>query len=327
MGRIQSIGILTSGGDSPGMNAAIRAIVRSAISENLDVYGVYRGYEGLIDGEITKMESHSVSNIIQRGGTILKSARSKRFMTIEGRAKAYENLLNNSIDALVVIGGNGTFTGAVEFAREYNDYPVVGLPGTIDNDLYGTDYTIGFDTAVHTVVEAVDKIRDTATSHNRLFFIEVMGRDSGYIALFSGVAAGAEYIIVPETKTYLDNIARLLKYDLRKNKTSGIVIVAEGDDQGGATEIAEKVKERLPEIDTRVTILGHIQRGGTPTPNDRILAGILGNSSIRALREGHHGVMLGLVDKKVVETPFEDAISKKKDFYFGLLELARTLAI
>jgi 6-phosphofructokinase 1 len=327
MPRIQSIGVLTSGGDAPGMNAAIRAVVRTGISNGLDMYGIYRGYEGLIDGQIEKMESRSVSNIIQRGGTILKTARSKRFMTEEGRRNAYENLLENKIDALVVIGGNGTFTGAVEFASEYEDYPVVGLPGTIDNDLYGTDYTIGFDTAVNTVLDAVDKIRDTATSHDRLFFIEVMGRDSGYVALFSGVAAGAEYILVPETKTYMDNLARVLKYDMGKNKTSGIVIVAEGDDEGGATEIAAKVKERLPHIDTRVTILGHIQRGGSPSANDRILASVLGYAAVTALMEGKRGVMAGLTDKKVAFTPFEEAIRSKKGFFFGMLEVSRILAI
>jgi 6-phosphofructokinase 1 len=327
MPKIQSVGILTSGGDAPGMNAAIRAVVRSGISNGLDMYGIYRGYEGLIDGQIERMESRSVSNIIQRGGTILKTARSKRFMTEDGRRTAYENLLKNKIDALVAIGGNGTFTGAVEFATEYADFPVVGLPGTIDNDLYGTDYTIGFDTAVNTVLDAVDKIRDTATSHDRLFFIEVMGRDSGYLALFSGVAAGAEFILVPETKTYPDNLARVLKYDMGKNKTSGIVIVAEGDDAGGAYEVAAKVKERLPHVDTRVTVLGHIQRGGSPSANDRVLASVLGYAAIQALVEGKKGVMAGLVDKVIVFTPFAEAIKSKKGFFFGMLEVARILAI
>lgn len=327
MARIQSVGVLTSGGDSPGMNAAIRAVVRTAISNGLDVYGIYRGYEGLIDGHIEKMESRSVSNIIQRGGTILKTARSKRFMTAEGRRKAYENLLAAKIDALVVIGGNGTFTGAVEFSSEYAGYPVIGLPGTIDNDLFGTDYTIGFDTAVNTVLDAVDKIRDTATSHDRLFFIEVMGRDSGHLALFSGLAAGAEFILVPETKTYPDNLARVLRYDMGKNKTSGIVIVAEGDDQGGANAVAALVKGKLPHIDTRVTVLGHIQRGGSPTANDRVLASTLGYAAVTALLEGQQGVMAGLVDKSIVYTPFREAIHSKKGFFFGLLEVSRILAI
>ena len=327
MPKLQSVGVLTSGGDSPGMNAAIRAIVRSGISSGLEMYGIYRGYEGLIDGQIEQLDSRSVSNIIQRGGTILKTARSKRFMTVDGRRLAYENLLKHQIDAVVAIGGNGTFTGAVEFAAEYSDFPMIGLPGTIDNDLYGTDYTIGFDTAVNTVLDAVDKIRDTATSHDRLFFIEVMGRDSGYLALFSGIAAGAEFILVPETKTYPDNLARVLKYDMGKNKTSGIVIVAEGDDEGGAYEIAAKVKERLPHVDTRVTVLGHIQRGGSPSANDRMLASILGYASIQALLDGQHGVMAGLVNKQIVFTPFPDAIRSKKGFFFQLLEISRILAI
>ena len=327
MAKIQSVGVLTSGGDSPGMNAAIRAVVRTGVSNGLDIYGIYRGYEGLIDGTIEKLGSRSVSNIIQRGGTILKSARSQRFLTEEGRRVAYENLQKNKIDALVVIGGNGTFTGAIKFASEYGDYPIIGLPGTIDNDLYGTDFTIGFDTAVNTVLDAADKIRDTATSHDRLFFIEVMGRDSGYLALYSGIAAGAEFILVPETKTYPDNLARVLKYDMGKNKTSGIVIVAEGDDEGGAYEIAAKVRERLPHIDTRVTILGHIQRGGAPTANDRNLASILGYSAIGALLEGKKGVMAGTVDKNVIFTPFEEAVNKKKEFLFNMLEVSRILAI
>lgn len=327
MPKIQSVGVLTSGGDSPGMNAAIRAVVRTAISSGLEVFGICRGYEGLIDGQIERLDSRSVSNIIQRGGTILKTARSKRFMTDEGRRMAYENLIANKIEGLVVIGGNGTFTGAVEFAGEYDDYPIIGLPGTIDNDLYGTDFTIGFDTAVNTVLDAVDKIRDTATSHDRLFFIEVMGRDSGYLALFSGLAAGAEFILVPEAKTYPDNLARVLRYDMGKNKTSGIVIVAEGDDEGGANEIAAKVKERLPSVDTRVTILGHIQRGGSPSANDRVLSSILGYAAVNALLEGKRGVMAGLVNRKVIYTPFEEAISKKKEFFFALLEVSRILAI
>lgn len=327
MAKIQSVGVMTSGGDSPGMNAAIRAVVRTGVSNGLDIYGIYRGYEGLIDGTIEKMGSRSVSNIIQRGGTILKSARSQRFLMEEGRRIAYENLQKNKIDALVVIGGNGTFTGAIKFASEYGEYPIIGLPGTIDNDLYGTDFTIGFDTAVNTVLDAADKIRDTATSHDRLFFIEVMGRDSGYLALYSGIAAGAEFILVPETKTYPDNLARVLKYDMGKNKTSGIVIVAEGDDEGGAYEIAAKVRERLPHIDTRVTILGHIQRGGAPTANDRNLASILGYSAIVALLEGKKGVMTGMVDKNVVLTSFEEAVNKKKEFLFNMLEVSRILAI
>lgn len=326
MPRLNRIGVLTSGGDAPGMNAAIRAVVRTGIYENREVVGILRGYEGLIDGQFIPMESSSVSNILQRGGTILKTARSQRFMTPEGRQKAYFNLIENKIDALVVIGGNGTFTGALKFDQEH-DFPVVGLPGTIDNDLYGTDYTIGFDTAVNTVVDAADKIRDTATSHDRLFFIEVMGRDSGFIALRCGIAVGAEFVLVPETKTYIENMTRLLKHDIRKNKTSGIVIVAEGDDEGGATEVARKVKEQMPEVDTRVTILGHIQRGGSPSAYDRILASGLGAEAVYALLDGKRGVMVGYVDKQTQLTPFSEAISSKKELNTRLLELARILAL
>ena len=303
MSQVTRIGVLTSGGDSPGMNAAVRAVVRTAIFENLEVFGIYRGFEGMIDGQIEPLQSTSVSNIIQRGGTILKTARSKRFMTKEGRLQAYLNLEKHKIDALIVIGGNGTFTGAAEFDKEFN-FPIVGLPGTIDNDLYGTDATIGYDTAVNTVVEAADKIRDTATSHDRLFFIEVMGRDAGFIALRSGIACGAEFILVPETTTYFDNFAMLLKHDWRRNKTSGIVIVAEGDDAGGAYAIATKMKEKLPELDTRVTILGHIQRGGSPSAYDRVLASTLGHCAVKALIEEQRGIMVGIVDKCVTYTAF-----------------------
>jgi len=326
MPRIQKIAVMTSGGDSPGMNAAIRATVRMGIFCSLDVFGIYRGYEGMIDGQIEMMFSHSVSNIIQRGGTILKTARSQRFMAYEGRLKAYQNLVDNNIDALVAIGGNGTFTGASIFDKEFN-FPIIGLPGTIDNDLYGTDSTIGYDTAINTVVDAADKIRDTATSHDRLFFIEVMGRDAGFIALRSGIACGAEFILVPETTTYINNLARLLKHDWRRNKTSGIVIVAEGDDEGGAYEIARKVKEQLPEIDTRVTVLGHIQRGGAPSAFDRVLASTLGSVAVKGLLEGQRGVMAGIVDRKVVYTPFEKAIKHHKDINHELLEMSRILAL
>jgi len=326
MPGINKIGVLTSGGDSPGMNAAIRAVVRTGIYCGFDVSGIYRGYEGMIDGQIEPMQSHSVSNIIQRGGTILKTARSQRFMTYEGRLKAYQKLCENKIDALVVIGGNGTFTGASVFDKEFN-FPIIGLPGTIDNDLFGTDATIGYDTAVNTVVEAADKIRDTATSHDRLFFIEVMGRDVGFIALRSGVACGAEFILVPETTTYIDNLARLLKHDWRKNKTSGIVIVAEGDEEGGAYEVARKVKEKLPELDTRVTVLGHIQRGGAPSSYDRVLASTLGFAAVRGLVDGQRGVMAGIIDRKIVYTPFEKAIKHHKDINHELLELSRILAL
>jgi 6-phosphofructokinase 1 len=326
MPRINRIGILTSGGDSSGMNAAIRAVVRTAIFHNVEVFGIYRGYEGLIDGQIEPMYSHSVSNIIQRGGTILKTARSKRFMEKEGRDIAYSNLKQFEIDGLVAIGGNGTFTGAGIFDEE-NDFPIIGLPGTIDNDLYGTDATIGYDTAINTVVEACDKIRDTANSHERLFFIEVMGRDAGFIALRSGMAVGAEFILVPETTTYIDNLTRLLKHDWRRNKTSGLVIVAEGDDFGGAYAVAKKVKEQLPEMDTRVTVLGHIQRGGSPSAYDRVLASTLGYEAVNALLDGQRGVMAGIIDSKIAFTPFEKAIKHHKDINLQMLEMSRILAL
>jgi len=308
------------------MNAAIRAVVRTAIFSGLDVFGIYRGYEGMIDNQIEQMYSNSVSNIIQRGGTILKTARSKRFMEYNGRLEAYNNLKEHNIDALVAIGGNGTFTGASVFDREF-DFPIIGLPGTIDNDLYGTDATIGYDTAVNTVVDAADKIRDTANSHERLFFIEVMGRDAGFIALRSGIACGAEFILVPETTTYIDNLARLLKHDWRRSKTSGIVIVAEGDDSGGAYEVAKKVREKLPEMDARVTILGHIQRGGSPSAYDRVLASTLGYVAVQGLLQGRRGEMAGIVNKEVVFTPFDKAIKHTKDINKDLLEMSRILAL
>ena len=326
MSQITRLGVMTSGGDSPGMNAAIRAVVRTSIFCGLDVFGIYRGYEGLIDNHIEQLSSSSVSNIIQRGGTILKTARSKRFLDYSGRLTAYNNLKEQKIDAMVVIGGNGTFTGASQFDREF-DFPIIGLPGTIDNDLYGTDATIGYDTAINTVVEAADKIRDTASSHDRLFFIEVMGRDAGFIALRSGIACGAEFILVPETTTYIDNLARLLRHDWRRSKTSGIVIVAEGDESGGAYEVAAKVKEKVPELDTRVTILGHIQRGGSPSAFDRVLASTLGFIAVRGLIQGQRGVMAGIVNKEIVYTPFENAIKHHKDINKEMLEMSRILAL
>lgn len=326
MNTIKKIGVLTSGGDAPGMNAAIRAIVRTAIYENLEVAGIFRGYQGLINGEMKSMKSHSVSNIIQRGGTILKSARSEEFRNSKGRKRAYQKLTKNNIDALVVIGGDGTFTGARIFEEEY-DFPIIGLPGTIDNDLYGTDYTIGYDTAINTVVQAVDKIRDTADSHDRLFIIEVMGRDAGFIALRSGIATGAEKILVPESKTYMDNLIRLLKHDWRKNKTSGIIIVAEGDDSGGAFEVARRINEKFDQYETRISILGHIQRGGSPTAMDRVLASLLGYASIKSLLEGKHGVMVGQVNKEIIHTPFEKSIKHHRTINLELLEISRILAI
>ncbi len=325
MKTIKKIGVLTSGGDSPGMNACIRAVVRTGIYHGLKVFGIESGYNGMINGDIVPLVSSSVSNIIQRGGTILKSARSKDFMTKEGRQKAYENMQKHKFDALVVIGGNGTFTGANVFMSEF-DFPIIGAPGTIDNDLYGTDMTIGFDTALNTVMSAVDKIRDTADSHSRLFFIEVMGRDAGFIALRSGIAGGAEDILVPETVTYIDELIETLEKGFRKNKRSGIIIVAEGDDAGGAFEIARKVKEKYGHYDTRVTVLGHIQRGGSPTSFDRILASTMGYEAVNALMVGRRGEMIGIINKDVVYIPFEKAIKQHKMVRGEMLKMAKILS-
>jgi len=279
----------------------------------------------LIDGEFQRMNNVDVSNIIQRGGTILKSARSEEFRSIEGRKKAFKNLQKNGIDALIGIGGDGTFTGANVFAEEYS-FPIIGLPGTIDNDLFGTDYTIGFDTAINTVVDAVDKIRDTATSHDRLFIIEVMGRDAGFIALYSGIAGGAEEILIPEAKTYMDNLYTKLEHGWRNNKKSGIIIVAEGDESGGAIEVAKKIEERFENFKTRVTILGHIQRGGSPSCNDRVLASSLGYEAVKALLKGQSGIMVGTINNKITFTPFEKAIKQHQEINKTLLEMARVLS-
>ncbi len=323
---MKRIGVFTSGGDSPGMNAAVRAVVRTGIFHNMEVFGIYRGYEGMIDGEIIKMESHSVANIIQRGGTILKTARSQRFMTPEGRAEAYAQLKKHGIEGLVIIGGDGSFRGGLALSNEYSEIKVVGVPGTIDNDLFGTDFTIGYDTAINTVVEAVDKLRDTAASHNRLFFVEVMGRDAGFIALRSGIAVGAEDILVPETKTHIEDLIRKLEQGRRHNKTSGIIIVAEGDDCGGAIEVAAKVKEKFSHYETRVAIIGHLQRGGNPTCMDRVLASRLGHAAVEGLREGQHAVMAGQVDGKIVYVPFEKATKHHNDINRQMLEMARILS-
>ena len=305
MKEIQSIGILTSGGDSPGMNAAIRAVTRAAIFAGWKVYGIYRGYEGLIHGEMKEFTSESVSNTIQRGGTILKSARSDDFLTVEGRVKAYENLRKHHIDALVVIGGNGSLSGAQDLAREH-DVTVIGLPGTIDNDLYGTDSTIGYDTALNTIVDCVDKIRDTATSHDRIFFVEVMGRDAGFLAQNSAIAAGAEAAIIPEDRTDIDQLAQFIGRGIRKSKNSSIVLVSEKD--GGAMHYAERVRTEYPEFDVRVTILGHLQRGGRPTAYDRILASRLGVAAIEALKEGQRNIMVGVKNDQIVYVPIARAV-------------------
>jgi 6-phosphofructokinase 1 len=324
--NLRSIGVFTSGGDAPGMNAAIRAVVRTALFNNIRVYGIYRGYEGMIEGDIRPMDNLSVARIISRGGTILQSARSQRFHTDEGMESAFNNLKKHKIDALVAIGGDGTFRGAEEFSLRY-PVQVVGVPGTIDNDLFGSDFTIGYDTAINTVVEAVDKIRDTAGSHNRLFFIEVMGRDAGFIALRSGIATGAEDILIPETKTCIDDLIEKLKTNRRESKTSGIIIVAEGDEEGGAFEVARKVNEKFQGYSTRVTILGHVQRGGSPTCMDRVLASTLGFEAVNALINGKSRVMVGQVNKKIAFTPFSQAAKHHQEMNRQMLEMARILSL
>ncbi len=306
MNKIKNIGVLTSGGDSPGMNAAIRAVVRGAIYYDIEVTGFIRGYEGLINNDYIPMDRKSVANIIQRGGTILKTARSEAFRTVEGRKTAYENLKALGIDALIVIGGDGTFTGANIFSKEF-DFPIVGLPGTIDNDLAGTDFTIGYDSAINTVIDAVDRIRDTAESHDRLFIVEVMGRDSGLIALRSGIGVGAEAIMIPEANMNADDILHKLEHS-RKDKASKIIIVAEGDDTGGAFKVGEILQEKYPHYDTKVSVLGHIQRGGKPTCMDRVLASRLGVSAVEGLINGESGVMAGQINREIVFTPFNHAI-------------------
>jgi len=326
MGTIKSIGILTSGGDAPGMNAAIRAVTRSAIYNGLKVYGIYRGYKGLVTDEIQEFKSQNVSNIIQMGGTILKTARCKEFTTPEGRSQAYENMKKHEIDALVVIGGDGSLTGARIFAQEF-DVPCIGLPGTIDNDLYGTDTTIGYDTALNTILDAVDKIRDTATSHERLFFVEVMGRDAGFLALNGAIAAGAEAAIIPEFSTEVDQLEEFIEHGFRKSKSSSIVLVAESELTGGAMHYAERVKNEYPQYDVRVTILGHLQRGGRPTAHDRIIASRMGVASIQALLEGQRNVMIGIDDDKIVYVPFAKAIKNDKPIDRELVNVLHELSI
>ena len=325
MYQIKTIGILTSGGDAPGMNAAIRAVTRSAIYHGLNVKGIYRGYKGLISGEIKEFQTQSVSNIIQQGGTILRTARCQEFMTEEGRKIAYENMVKEGIDALVVLGGDGTFTGAKVFANEFN-IPVVGVPCTIDNDLCGTDYTIGYDTALNTIVESVDKIRDTANSHERLFFIEVMGRDAGFLALNSALASGAEAAIIPEIVTGEDQLETLIQRGFRKSKNSSIVIVAESDSTGGALGISERLKKEHPEYDARITILGHLQRGGRPSAYDRILASRLGAAAIDALFDEQRNIMVGIVHDDIVYVPFTKAIKDDKPVDAVLMDVLKALS-
>ena len=323
---MKRIGVFTSGGDAPGMNACIRAVVRGAVYHGIEVFGIRRGYSGMIAGDVYKMESNSVSNIVQRGGTILKSARSKDFITPEGRKKAYENLMEYGIEGLVAIGGNGTFTGAMIFGNEYG-IPTVGAPGTIDNDLYGTDYTIGFDTAVNTALDAIDRIRDTASSHDRIFFIEVMGRDSGYIAVQSGIAGGAELVMVPEVLTPISVVVETLRQGWSRAKSSSIIIVAEGDGEGSALEVAEKIKSQIDEdADIRVTTLGHTQRGGPPSAYDRILASRLGLGAVEGLMAGQKNVMAGIINNELVYTPFEDTIRLPKPINEDLLRMVKILS-
>ena len=324
---MKNIGVLTSGGDAPGMNAAIRAVVRTAIYNGRNVYGIYEGYHGLIENNMFKMSVSDVSNIIQRGGTMLRSARSKRFFEKEYRQIARENLLKRDIDSLILIGGDGTFKGACEFKNEFPDIQVIGIPGTIDNDLYGTDYTIGFDTACNTVVEAVDKIRDTASSHSRIFFVEVMGRDAGYIALYTGIANGAEEILIPETKTNMDDLVDNIQNRWRSNKKSSIIIVAEGEELGGAVKVSEMVKEKLPDYEIRYTVLGHIQRGGNPTLRDRLNASRMGYNAVKSIMTGDDKIMIGIMNERIVKIPLERAVKSFKGVDKDLLEMMYVLAI
>ncbi|MEJ7768443.1 MAG: 6-phosphofructokinase [Chitinophagaceae bacterium] len=323
--KVTKIGVLSSGGDSPGMNAAIRAVVRTGIYNNMEVYGVMRGYSGMIDDDIMKMESRSVANIIQRGGTILKTARCKEFLEPLGRQKAYDNLKKRGINGLVVIGGDGSFKGALKFSQEF-DIPCIGLPGTIDKDIAGSDFTIGFDTAVNTAVEAIDKIRDTADAHDRLFIIEVMGRDAGYIALHSGIATGAEHILIPERKTDIDDVIESLQEKERRKKLVNMIVVAEGGESGGADEISKIIKSRLPSSDIRVCILGHIQRGGSPSCIDRLIASRMGYSAVECLIEGRHNVMVGIINNKMHFTPLEKAVKAKQRISDEWMKIVRILA-
>ena len=323
--KVTKIGVMTSGGDSPGMNAAIRAVVRTGIFYGMEVFGIMRGYAGMIENDIVPMHSRSVANIIQRGGTILKTARCKDFFEKEGRKKAYEHLKQIGVDGLVVIGGDGSFRGADIFSREY-DIPCIGLPGTIDKDIAGTDFTIGFDTAVNTAVEAIDKIRDTADAHDRLFIIEVMGRDAGYIALHSGIATGAENILIPERKTDIEELIFSLQEKERRKKLVNLVVVAEGEDFGGGDEVAKMVKQRLPNAETRVCILGHIQRGGSPSCLDRLIASRMGYAAVECLMYGRHNVMVGILNNKMHYTPLEKAVKAKQRISDEWLKIVKILA-
>lgn len=325
MSKIRCIGVLTSGGDAPGMNAAIRSVTRSGICNGFKIKGIYRGYGGLIHDEVKTFTTEDVSNIIQTGGTILRTARSKEFVTVEGRQKAYETLKKEGIDALIVIGGNGSLSGAMTFAEEY-DFPCIGLPGTIDNDLYGTDSTIGYDTTLNTITQCVDKIRDTATSHERIFFVEVMGRDAGFLAQNSAIAAGAEAAIIPEDSLGSDQLITFMERGIRKSKKSCIVIVSESP-KCGAIYYADRVNKEYPEFDVRVSILGHLQRGGSPSARDRILASRVGVGAIEALVKGQRNVMVGVRNNEVVYVPFIEAVGKQKQMDRQLIKVLDELSI
>ena len=323
--KVTKIGVLTSGGDAPGMNAAIRAVVRTGIYNNLEVFGIMRGYQGLIEDDIEKMESRSVANTIQRGGTILKTARCQEFMESKGRKIAYQNLKKRGINGLVIIGGDGSFRGAVEFSNEFS-IPCIGIAGTIDKDIYGTDFTIGFDTAVNTAVEAIDKIRDTADAHDRLFIVEVMGRDAGYIALHSGIATGAEHILIPERKTSIDDIVSGLLGNERRRKLVNIIVIAEGDDFGGANELAKIIREKIPQADARVCILGHIQRGGAPSCIDRVIASRMGYHAVESLMQGRHNVFVGILNNKMHYIPLENAVKNKNKISEEWMKIVKILS-
>ena len=326
MAKIKKIGVLTSGGDAPGMNAVIRAVTRTGVYHRLQVIGIRHGYEGMIHGHFKELKAHSVSDIIQKGGTILKTARSKAFRTKDGRKQAYEKLKAEGIEAVVVIGGDGTLAGARQFSEEY-DISFVGIPGTIDNDIFGTDYTIGYDTALNTVVEAIDKIRDTASSHNRLFFIEVMGRDAGFIAYRSGIACGAEAILVPEMKGQVENLKDFLEKGFKRRKSANIIIVAEGDESGGAFNIAKQVQKDFQDYDVRVSILGHIQRGGTPSAYDRVTASLFGHAAVQALLDDQKSVMIGMDNGELSHCTFNKAIKLHKTIDLERLDIAEILSV
>ena len=324
---IKRIAVLTSGGDAPGMNAAVRAVVRSSVFYQLECYAVFQGYQGLIDGNFKKFTARSVNNIVNKGGTLLKSARSLEFRTPDGRKKAHENLIKHNIEALVVIGGDGSFTGAMIFQNEFN-FPVIGIPGTIDNDIYGTQYTLGYDTAINTVIDVIDKIRDTASSHHRLYFVEVMGRDAGHIALNSGIGAGAEEILIPEENRGLEQLLESLKRSEKSGKSSSIVVVAEGDKTGkNVFELAAYVEQNLPYYEVRVSVLGHMQRGGSPSCFDRVLASRMGVHAVESLREGNSNVMVGVVNDNMQLTPLEKAIKGKSKINEDLLRVTDILSI